>query len=73
MKIAAIKRWFKMPFSKFKSKRQLRKKIMSPEEIQVEEKNYHDLYLLANKKGQKVQEQEYLFKRDILRKVLRID
>ena len=62
-----------MPFSKFKSKRSLYKNIMTPDEIQAEEKRLHDLYLLANKKGQKAQEQEYMYKRDALRKVLKIN
>lgn len=73
MKITAIKRMLKMPFSKFRSKQNLYKNIMTPEEIQAEEKKYHDMYLLANKKGQKAQEQEYMFKRDALRKVLKIN
>jgi hypothetical protein len=73
MKITAIKRWFKMPFSKFESQKALYKNIMTPEEIQAEEKRLHELYLLANKKGQKAQEQEYMYKRDALRKVLKIN
>lgn len=62
-----------MPFSNFRRKRLLYKNIMTPEEIRDEEKKLHDLYILANKKGQKAQEQEYMFKRDALRKVLRIN
>lgn len=73
MKITAIKRMLKMPFNNFARKRMLYNNIMSPEEIQIEEKRYHDMYLLANKKGQKIQELEYMYKRDALRKVLKIN
>lgn len=73
MKITAFKRILKMPFSNFKRQRMLYNNIMTPEEIQAEEKRLHELYLLANKKGQKAQEQEYMFKRDAIRKVLKIN
>ena len=73
MKLSVIKRKLKMPFYNFKRKRILYNNIMSPEEIRDEEKKLHDLYLLANKKGQKDLEKEYMYKRDILRKVLKIN
>ena len=60
-----------MPFSKLASKRALYADIMAPEEIQAEEKRLHELYILANKKGQKAQELEFMYKRDALRKVLK--
>ena len=62
-----------MPFINIERKKILYKNCMTPEEIQIEEKKYHEMYLLANQKNQKAQEQEYMFKRDALRKVLKIN
>jgi hypothetical protein len=44
---------------------------MAPEEIQAEEKRYHDCYVEANRKGLKEQEKEFMYKRDALRRVLK--
>jgi hypothetical protein len=72
MKLANIKRKLKMPFSNFRRKRILYNNIMTPEEIQIEEKKYHEMMLEANRKGRKDLELEFMHKRDALRKVLKI-
>jgi len=68
----SLKRKLMMPYFNIKRKRLLYKNCMTPEEIQAEEKKLHEMMLIANQKNQKAQEQEYMFKRDILRKVLKI-
>jgi len=62
-----------MPFINIKRRKFLLANIMTPEEIQKEEKRYHDLMLLANQAGKEKEEIEFMHKRDALRKVLKIN
>lgn len=73
MKFISLKRKLIMPFMNHKRRQFLYNNIMTPEEIQQEEKKYHDYMLEANKKGYHDKEREYMYKRDALRKVLKIN
>lgn len=68
-----LKRKLIMPFMNWKRKKFLLAKIMLPEEIAQEEKYCHETMLLANKQNKKDIELEFKHKRDILRKVLKIN
>ena len=73
MKLAELKRMVIMPFSNIRRKMALYQNTMTPEEIMALQKLFHDKYLDANRRGKREEEREYMFKRDILRRVLRID
>jgi len=68
-----IKRKLLIPYYDFKRKRILYNNIMSPEEIQIQEKKFHDMYIEANRKGNKQSEIEYIHKRDAIRLILKKD
>ena len=72
MKISHIKRYFALPLVHKKRILHLHNSCMTPTEILAEEKKCHDAYLVHDKTNRKDLANEFMHKRDVLRKVLRI-